>query len=186
MASRSDKPPEFFVDRSLGKSIVEGLRGAGLTVHSMADAYGEKQAQRLPGETWLRDAGRNNWIVLTKDDAIRRRPAERDALIEAAVRVFCLTKRNLRGTEQTARFVSNRHRITRQARKPGPYIYGVYEHELSTECTSTNSGDCGPNKQIAQPASLVEERRFGLRGQLATSFSAWRLWDGRFCEKHVA
>jgi hypothetical protein len=74
--------------------------------------------------------GESNWIILTKDDAIRRRPAERDALTEAAVRVFCLTNRNMRGAEQTERFVSNRHRILRQARKPGPYIYGVYEKGL--------------------------------------------------------
>jgi hypothetical protein len=130
MSSRSEKPPEFFVDRSLGKSIVEGLRSADLTVHSMADVYGEKQAQRLADETWLRDAGRNDWIVLTKDDAIRRRPAERDALIDASVRVFCLTTAQLRGSEQTKRFSENRHRILRQARRPGPYIYGVYRDEL--------------------------------------------------------
>jgi hypothetical protein len=68
--------------------------------------------------------------VLTKDDAIRRRPAERDAMIDAAVRVFCLTNANLRGVEQTARFVQNRHRIERQAAKPGPYIYGVYATTL--------------------------------------------------------
>ena len=130
MASRSEKPPEFFVDRSLGKSIVEGLRAEGLTVHSMADVYGEEKAQRLADEVWLRDAGEQDWIVLTKDDAIRRRPAERDALTDAAVRVFCLTTAQLRGAEQTERFVRNRHRIVRQARKPGPYIYGVYETGL--------------------------------------------------------
>ncbi len=84
----------------------------------MADVYGEKQAQRLADETWLRDAGRNDWIVLTKDDAIRRRPAELDALIEAAVRVFCLTTAQLRGNQQTERFSENRHRILRQARNP--------------------------------------------------------------------
>jgi len=130
MPGAKEQSPEFFVDRSLGKSIVEGLRAAGLTVHSMADIYGEKRAQLLADEVWLRDAGKNDWIVLTKDDAIRRRPAERDALTEAAVRVFCLTNRNMRGTEQAERFVSNRHRILRQARKPGPYIYGVYEKGL--------------------------------------------------------
>lgn len=130
MPRPKEQSPEFFVDRSLGKSIVEGLRAAGLTVHSMADIYGEKRAQLLADEVWLRDAGKNNWIVLTKDDAIRRRPAERDALTEAAVRVFCLTNRNMRGAEQTARFVSNRHQILRQARRPGPYIYGVYEKGL--------------------------------------------------------
>jgi len=75
MAHRLDPPPEFFVDRSLGKSIVEGLRATGLTVRSMADVYGDARAQRLRDEVWLRDAGKNGWIVLTKDDAIRRRPA---------------------------------------------------------------------------------------------------------------
>jgi len=130
MARRTEQPPEFFVDRSLGKSIVEALRATGLIVHSMADVYGEKRAQRLADEVWLRDAGKNDWIVLTKDDAIRRRPAERDALTDAAVRAFCLTTAQLRGAEQIERFLHNRHRILRQARRPGPYIYGVYEGGL--------------------------------------------------------
>jgi hypothetical protein len=125
MPSPSDQP-EFFVDRSLGKSIVVGLRAVGLQVRSMAGVYGEEAAQLLADEIWLRDAGENDWIVLTKDDAIRRRPAERDSLTEAAVRVFCLTNRNMRAAAQTERFITNRHRILRQARKPGPYIYGVY------------------------------------------------------------
>lgn len=120
----------FFVDRSLGKSIVTGLRAAGLHVLSMADVYGEKAAQLLADEVWLRDAGENDWVVLTKVDAIRRRPAERDALTEAEVRVFCLTNRNMRGAAQTERFVKNSHRIVRQACQPGPYIYGVYETGL--------------------------------------------------------
>ena len=46
-----------------------------------------------------------------KDDAIRRRPAEREALIEGRVRAFCLTNAQLRGEEQAQRFVDNRHRI---------------------------------------------------------------------------
>ncbi len=88
---------------------------------------GEWAAQRLPDEVWLRDVGRNDSVVLTKEAAIRRRPAERDALTEAKVRVFCLTTAQLRGAEQTERFVVNRDRMLRQARTPGPYIYGVYE-----------------------------------------------------------
>jgi hypothetical protein len=129
MPTESDEL-EFFVDRSLGKSIVAGLRAAGLRVRSMAEIYGEEAAQLLADEVWLRDAGEHDWVVLTKDDAIRRRPAERDALTEAAVRVFCLTNRNMRAAAQTERFVANRHRILRQARSPGPYIYGVYETSL--------------------------------------------------------
>ncbi len=124
--ARPDPQLEFFVDRSLGKSVVEGLREAGLNASSMADVYGENRAQGLADEVWLRDAGMHAWVVLTKDDHIRRRPAERDALIEAAVRVFCLTNAQLRASEQIERFVSNRHRIIRRARKPGPFIDGVY------------------------------------------------------------
>jgi hypothetical protein len=130
MGAKSQAAPEFFIDRSLGKSIAEGLRACGLTVHTMASVYGEERAQRLADETWLRDAGVRGWVVLTKDDAIRRRPAQRDALVKAGVRVFCLTNAQLRGAEQTARFVDNRHRIIRQARKPGPYIYAVYATSL--------------------------------------------------------
>jgi hypothetical protein len=130
MARRTEQSPEFFVDRSLGKSIVVGLRTAGLNVRSMADVYGEQRAQALPDEIWLSDAGEKGWVVLTKDDAIRRRPAERDAMVAAAVRVFCLTTAQLRGDEQIARFVTNRYRIVRQASKSGPYIYGVYETGL--------------------------------------------------------
>ena len=61
-----------------------------------------------------------------KDDRIRLRPAERDALTKAGVQAFCLTNAQLRAAEQSERFVTNRHRIIQQARKPGPYIYGVY------------------------------------------------------------
>ena len=92
----------------------------------MASIYGEQVAQELDDERWLTDAGTHNWVVLIKDDAIRRRPAERDALSEAGVRAFCLTNAQLRAAEQSARFVDNIERILRQVQKPGPYIYGVY------------------------------------------------------------
>lgn len=123
-----DQSPEFFIDRSLGrKHLAETLRGLGFTAHTMASVYGEDVAQQLDDESWLRDAGDKGWIVLMKDDAIRRRPAERDALAHASVRAFCLTNAQLRKEQQTERFVGNIERILRQAQQPGPYIYGVYE-----------------------------------------------------------
>src|ERR1700749_754619 len=98
--------PEFFIDRSLGRRIVpDALRAAGGTVHTMADVYGEQIGQRLLDETWLLDVGQRGWVVLMKDDAIRRRPAERDALIAGGVRAFCLTNAHLRGEEQARRLV---------------------------------------------------------------------------------
>lgn len=124
--------PEFFIDRSLGRRIVpEALRACELAVHTMADVYGERVGQGLKDETWLRDVGERGWVVLMKDDAIRRRPAEREALIASGVRVFCLTNAQLRGEEQARRLVQNRHRMLRQAMRPGPYIYGVYVDRIS-------------------------------------------------------
>ena len=40
---------------------------------------------------WLEQAGRTGWVALTKDDAIRRRPVELQALAAHGVRAFCLT-----------------------------------------------------------------------------------------------
>ena len=120
--------PEFFIDRSLGrKHLADALGDLDFTVHTMASVYGERIAQELEDEHWLADVGEHDWIVLMKDDKIRRRPAERDVLEAAKVRAFCLTNAQLRASEQSARFIGNIERILRQAEKPGPYIYGVYD-----------------------------------------------------------
>jgi hypothetical protein len=125
------EPIEFFIDRSLGrKHLAEALQELGYTSHTMASVYGERAAQDLKDEQWLADVGQHGWVVLMKDDAIRRRPTERDALSAAGVRAFCLTNANLRASEQTARFVGNLQRIVRQARRRGPYIYGVYDGSI--------------------------------------------------------
>jgi hypothetical protein len=124
----SSSPPEFFIDRSLGRHVVaDALRDAGATVHVMADVYGEKVGQGLADITWLADAGSNGWVVLMKDDKIRFRPAELEALTLAGLRAFCLTNANLRGQEMAQRLVTQLPRISRIAEeRTGPYIYGVY------------------------------------------------------------
>ena len=65
-----------------------------------------------------------------KDDSIRHRPRELDALREAAVRAFCVTKAGLTGQQYADLFVKHRHRIIQRGRRPGPYIYGVYDRGL--------------------------------------------------------
>lgn len=107
----------------------DALRAAGATVHVMADVYGERIGQGLPDTEWLTDAGDKGWVVLMKDDRIRYRPAELEALTTAGVRAFCLTNANLRGAEMARRFVDQLPKITRIAtEQAAPYIYGVYAH----------------------------------------------------------
>jgi hypothetical protein len=87
-------PPEYFIDRSLGRHVVpDALRAAGAIVHVMADVYGGRVGQDLPDTEWLHDAGGKRWVVLMKDDKIRYRPVELDALTAAGVRAFCMTAR---------------------------------------------------------------------------------------------
>jgi hypothetical protein len=123
--------PEFLIDRSLGRlAVVTALRSVGLTVFTLADVYGEQVAQETEDTEWIRLASERGWIVLCKDDRIRRRPAERDALIQGNVQVFCLTNANLGFADQAGYFMTNRHRIIQAASKPGPYLYGVYKDTI--------------------------------------------------------
>ena len=122
---------EFFVDRSLGrKHLPEALRAEGMTVHTMASVYGENRAQSLKDVDWLADAGKQGWVVLHKDSAIRRRPAELQALRNAKLRTFCLVNAQLKGHEQTARFIDNLEAIIRRSSRPGPFIYAISERGL--------------------------------------------------------
>jgi hypothetical protein len=62
-----------------------------------------------------------------KDDKIRYRPAELQALTTAGVRAFCLTNANLGGQAMAERFVRQPPKISEiAATQEGPYIYGVH------------------------------------------------------------
>jgi len=126
------EPPELFVDRSLGRRLLpNALRQAGFIAHTLASVYGESQAQAVPDEEWIALAGERNWVVFTKDDAIRHREIELAAVEKYAVKMFCLTNAGLRGDQQCERFVTNIHRIIQRSQKPGPWICGVYEGRVA-------------------------------------------------------
>ena len=79
--------------------VAEALRATGLTVHTLASLYGGERAQRVADVEWLTLAGERGWAVLMKDDSIRRRPAELEALRAAAVKAFCVTNAGLTGQQ---------------------------------------------------------------------------------------
>jgi hypothetical protein len=124
--------PEFLIDRSLSQvSLPVVLREAGLVVRTLAEIYGEKHAQAVEDTEWIALAAERDLAVFCKDDHIRRRPAERQALLDGNVRVFCLTNARLNFGEQANYFVSNRFRILQVCKKPGPYVYGVYQDRIT-------------------------------------------------------
>ena len=125
-------PPEFLIDRSLSqRSLPAALREAGFVARTLADVYGEREAQEIDDTTWLALAGRRGWVVLGKDDRIRRRPAELRALAAGRMRLFCLTDAQLTFAAQAECFVVNRDRIIQATDKPGPYVYAVHTNRIA-------------------------------------------------------
>ena len=98
----SDKPPEFFFDRSLGKTSARLLREAGWTIHLIADFYPE-DASNVAEEEWIREGCSRGWALLTKDKKIRYRADELGAL--QAGHLLCLAADNLGLREMVDRFV---------------------------------------------------------------------------------
>jgi hypothetical protein len=95
---RDATPPEFLIDRSLSQVYLPAaLREVGLITRTLAEVYGEQAAQETDDATWLTLAGERGWVVLCKDDHIRRRPAELQALTDGNVRaeVLYLVTRSL-------------------------------------------------------------------------------------------
>ena len=129
---RDVTPLEFLIDRSLSQvSLPAALREAGLIARTLAEVYGDQTAQETDDATWLALAGERGWVVLCKDDHIRRRPAELQALTDGNVRLFCLTNAQLTFADQAEWFLANRYRIIQASRKPGPYLYGVYRDRIA-------------------------------------------------------
>lgn len=83
--------------------------------------------ERTQDKDWLPVAGRNDWVVLKRDKKIRTRRWEREALIGAGLRTFCLTSAGNYTRWETLRLLAVRwNRIEEVAASiPGPYIYSV-------------------------------------------------------------
>lgn len=68
-----------------------------------------------------------------KDAEIRRRPAEKRALIDHSVRAFCLSGGNLRAEEMAARYIRALPAMARACRgDAGPFLYAVHTDRIAS------------------------------------------------------
>ena len=112
-------PPEFLIDRSLGRTtIAAGLRSAGWSVTTLFEIYGSAE-ESVADVDWLQLAAERDFVVLSKDKRIRKRPHELEAIMRLGVRAFVLTSGQLNGAEQVARYVDNEGRILAACEAPG-------------------------------------------------------------------
>jgi len=111
----------------LGRRIIpEALRGAGEEVR----VHDEHFPQDAQDQVWLAEAGRNGWIVLTKDKLIRYRAAEIQALRAAKVRAFVLSARgDLSGTEVSQIFLKALPAIKRLCERIAPPFIALVDRD---------------------------------------------------------
>lgn len=87
-------------------------------------AHHRRFAPDVPDEVWLEVAGREGWVVLTRDKRIRWRPAELEAFREHKVIVFVLVSGNVSATE-TADLISRLYqkvlRLAANAKPPAMF-----------------------------------------------------------------
>ncbi len=77
-------------------------------------------------ESWLAGVGSRDWIILSKDDRIRRKPIERQALLAAGVAAFFLGRSDLRGDQMVAAFIAAMPAMKKALRRFAvPFIAGV-------------------------------------------------------------
>jgi len=124
--------PPLFLDRSLGRrQVPELLRAAGLQLQTLSEVYGIPADEDVSDVDWLELAGGHGWPVLMKDERIRYRPAERDALLMNEVKGFCLTSGNLRAAEMADQFLAVIDSVADACVEPGPFLYAVSVRGLS-------------------------------------------------------
>ena len=112
----------FFVDRSLGGNVVaDALKRAGEMVVVHDDVFEPNAADT----TWLAEAGKRDWIVLTKDARIRTNELERTALLQARVAAFMLGRGDRRAVDMAAAFLKAMPQMKKALRKWGRPLIGV-------------------------------------------------------------
>jgi hypothetical protein len=79
----------IFVDRSVPRRVAEALN----TVRGDVDRLEPRYRHDTPDHVWLADAGRSDWLVVTRDRHVRTRPLERQAIEENGVGCFILAYR---------------------------------------------------------------------------------------------
>ena len=114
------------------KKVVEALVGAGLELR----LHGSLFEADAPDSEWLPTVAKHKWVVLTRDERIRRRPIERQALLISGARSFILTAGNMTGQEMANMFIRRIKRIQRIAKneKP-PFIAAVTRGGVEVLCS---------------------------------------------------
>lgn len=113
----------IFMDCSVPRGVAKAVKKGEEDVRWLGEIF----PVDTPDTHWLREAGNNGWLVITRDRKIRTRPGERGAIMEYGVGCFILTyKQPLTKEEITQMILENIEEMKRRFRQtPRPFIYTV-------------------------------------------------------------
>jgi hypothetical protein len=113
----------FFLDHQIGRyRVAEALKAAGANV----EVHLEHFAADAADIDWIPEIGRRGWILITKDQNIRRNPLERAAYQTANLRGFVVTGKDMTGDELGALLVQCLGGMVRRAAgRPGPFLFTI-------------------------------------------------------------
>ena len=113
---------KFFLDNNLAMGLAEGMRAFGEDVMHLRDKFQED----TPDTEWLEYVGKNRIFLITRDEKIRKNPAELQAIRLYRVGAFFLGGKNLRRCDLIEQLVRSWRRIKETAAsKPRPFAFRV-------------------------------------------------------------
>ena len=95
------KDAVFFVDRSSGRySLINGLKSLGLAVESHDDHF----VPNTPDIEWITHCGKQGWIIVSSDKAIKKNLLEKQAIFSSKVAAFFYTSASISSAKQISSF----------------------------------------------------------------------------------
>lgn len=121
LIARRRQAPTFYVDESIfSKALVAELTAAGIAF----DRVGVTVPFGAQDDVWLSHCGRHSYVALTRDQRIRYRPLERQALIDHGVACFTFTHGQATARQCAARIIALAASMIEIAcREPRPFLY---------------------------------------------------------------
>jgi len=113
----------FFLDHQIGRYVVaEALRAASARV----EVHLEHFPGDMPDTEWIPEVGRREWVLITKDQNIRRNPLERAAYAAAKLRGFIVTGKDMDGKELADLLVRSLPGMVRRVvDRQGPLLFTI-------------------------------------------------------------
>ncbi|MGQ7312017.1 PIN-like domain-containing protein [Microbacterium arabinogalactanolyticum] len=88
------------MDRSLGgRLLIARLRDAGWDARTLAEEYGDAEAQAMSDDEWIASGTASGFVLLAKDHRIASRPLEALAIYIHDARAIAFANGNLTATQ---------------------------------------------------------------------------------------